>query len=134
MNNQPVITKVHIILTVSDISKSRMFYNLLFNITPIVDESNICEFQLTENLILGLQNEDLKLKNFDPDIYMRFAQNKHTGGEEIYIEHSDAEGIHTKALQLGCLELSPFKERNWGHKVGYSINHDGHILAFAEAI
>lgn len=130
MNLFNEIGKIHFILFVKDLNKCKMFYELLFERKPIVDENNICEFELNSNSILGLMTKDLTDKIFESD-FSYLMPNKIKHGNEIYIECVNAEEMHKKALQLGCLEISPFQEREWGHCVGYSVNHEGHILAFA---
>lgn len=130
MNNKSDLSRIHFILDTDDLGKSRMFYSLLFDTEPIVDENNIVEFEIVPGVILGLQTAGLKDKLFDADIYSKYRNSK-SGSSELYIECINAEEMHKKALSLGCLELSPFSKRNWGAEAGYSINHDGHILAFA---
>ena len=41
---------------------------------------------------------------------------------------------HARALAAGARELSPLALRNWGHEVAYSLDPDGHVLAFAAAV
>ncbi|MBN1302296.1 MAG: VOC family protein [Melioribacteraceae bacterium] len=124
------VRKLHTILLVNDLQKSKAFYKLLFNLNPVVDTENIVEFEIGTNLILGLQTIDLPSKIFDYDVFAKYP-NTSAGIHEIYIECENAEEMHEKAKQYGCIELSPFQKREWGHYTGYSINHDGHILAFA---
>ena len=122
--------KIHTILTVNDLNKSKMFYRLLFELDPIIDEENIVEFELNEFFILGLVKKELPEVLFDTELLIKYKLNQ-TSTAELYFECSNAQEMHKKALQLGSLELTPFKERDWGHKVGYSVNHDGQVLAFA---
>ncbi len=122
--------KLHVILISSDLAKSKMFYSLLFDTQPIVDEENIVEFEIVPGFIIGLATDELQTKLFDPDIFAKYRNNSGSNAE-LYIECENAEEMHKKALSLGCLELSPFTKRDWGDEVGYSINHEGHILAFA---
>jgi uncharacterized glyoxalase superfamily protein PhnB len=124
--------KVHTILTVNDLHKSKMFYRLVFDLDPIVDEENIVEFELNDSFVLGLQLSSLTEKLFDQEVAAKFNLLK-TSSAEIYIQCDNAEAMHQKALQFGCLELSPFQERYWGQSVAYSVNHDGHVLAFAKS-
>ncbi|MBU1098250.1 MAG: hypothetical protein CVV23_02490 [Ignavibacteriae bacterium HGW-Ignavibacteriae-2] len=130
MNLQNKIGKVHFIILVQDLKKCKMFYELLFQKKPVVDENNICEFELNPYSILGLMTKDLTDKIFESD-FSYLMPNKIKHGNEIYIECANAEEMHKKALQLGCLEISSFQKRAWGQSAGYSVNHEGHILAFA---
>jgi uncharacterized glyoxalase superfamily protein PhnB len=50
---------------------------------------------------------------------------------ELYLVVPYAETFHTRAISAGGRELSPLELRDWGHWVAYSMDPDGHILAFA---
>lgn len=50
---------------------------------------------------------------------------------ELYLLLSDAGAFHQRALSSGAQELSPVMPRNWGYTAGYSLDPDGHVLAFA---
>lgn len=134
MSNQKLSKSiVHVMVKVENLEKSKMFYSLLFETDPIVDEENICEFKINKHTIMGLVTDNLIDGILDKELVSSSTMNK-KGFVEIYIETKDAEKYHQKALQLGCLEVSPFSERSWGHRVGYSQTHDSTILAFAESI
>jgi len=45
------------------------------------------------------------------------------------VENPDA--YHLRALAVGARELSPMAPRDWGDLVAYSLDPDGHVLAFA---
>ncbi len=51
---------------------------------------------------------------------------------ELYLTIPDAGAFHQRALAAGAKELSPLAMRNWGHLVAYSLDPDGHVLAFSE--
>ena len=36
-----------------------------------------------------------------------------------------------RAIEFGAREVSPLALRDWGHSVAYSLDPDGHVLAFA---
>jgi uncharacterized glyoxalase superfamily protein PhnB len=38
---------------------------------------------------------------------------------------------HGRALVAGASELSPLLQRSWGHMAAFSLDPDGHVLAFA---
>ena len=52
---------------------------------------------------------------------------------EVYLTVPDAAAFHRRALAAGAAELSSLSERTWGDLVAYSLDPDGHVLAFAEA-
>jgi len=50
---------------------------------------------------------------------------------ELYLVVPDPEVWHARALAGGARELSPLALRDWGDRVAYSLDPDGHVLAFA---
>jgi hypothetical protein len=50
---------------------------------------------------------------------------------ELYLVVDDPGDYHARALRAGARELSPLRERDWGHDAAYSLDPDGHVLAFA---
>jgi uncharacterized protein len=57
-----------------------------------------------------------------------------TPRSELYLLVDDARISHQRALAAGARELSPVIRRDWDHAVGYSLDPDGHVLAFATVI
>ncbi len=50
---------------------------------------------------------------------------------EIYLVVDDPLSYHRRAIEAGAREISDLEERSWGHRVAYSIDVDGYVLAFA---
>jgi uncharacterized glyoxalase superfamily protein PhnB len=50
---------------------------------------------------------------------------------ELYLLVEDPAGHHARALATGARELSPMQARDWGHVAAYSLDPNGHVLAFA---
>ena len=50
---------------------------------------------------------------------------------ELYLLVADPEASHARAIAAGARELSPVAPRDWGHRAGYCLDPDGHVLAFA---
>ena len=50
---------------------------------------------------------------------------------ELYLVVDDAPVYHQRALTAGARELSRVMRRDWGHDAGYTLDPDGHVLAFA---
>ena len=50
---------------------------------------------------------------------------------ELYLVVQDPLGHHDRALAAGARELSPLTERTWGDHAAYSLDRDGHVIAFA---
>jgi uncharacterized glyoxalase superfamily protein PhnB len=50
---------------------------------------------------------------------------------ELYLRVNDPTTFHQRAIKYGAKELSPVDKRNWGDIAGYSLDSDGHVIAFA---
>ena len=125
--------KTYFIIYVENFEKTKIFYEVLLDIKPIVDEPGMCEYELPNGATLGIMPNSSLEKLFGSD-YIVNEKKKSTPKFELYFQVDDPEAFHKKAKQLGALELRKFKKMDWGDKVAYSINHDGHILAFAAKI
>jgi len=53
---------------------------------------------------------------------------------ELYLLVQDPLQHHQRALAAGAIELTGLEDRDWGHRAAYSLDPDGHVLAFAEEI
>lgn len=86
------------------------------------------EFELGENCVLGLMPWTNISRLFD-----RPAPNPINGEllAEVYLLVDDPGRYHERALAAGAIELSPLAPRDWGHRVAYSVDWDGHVIAFA---
>lgn len=127
------MNKTYFIIYVEDLEKTKMFYELLFDIKPIIDEPGMCEFKLLDGSTLGIMPNTSLEKLFGTDFKIEKSR-KSLPQTELYFLLQDALTFHKKALQLGATEIREFAEMDWGAKVAYSLNHDGHILAFAQKI
>jgi hypothetical protein len=50
---------------------------------------------------------------------------------ELYLVVDVPDAFQQRSLACGATELSPVMPRSWGHAAGYSLDPDGHVLAFA---
>lgn len=51
---------------------------------------------------------------------------------ELYLKMENPNEYIKRGIKLGGKEISKLKNRDWGDKVGYISDLDGHIIAFAE--
>lgn len=121
----------HFILYVRDQTAARRFYESVLARAPTLDASGMTEFALGPNHVLGLMpgagiKRLLGERLPDPSIA---AGNPRC---EVYLVVEDAGPYHARALAAGAIELSQLAPRDWGHRVAYSLDPDGHVLAFAE--
>lgn len=123
--------KAHIILYVSDQEQATSFYSELFKVKPHLDVPGMTEIQISENLVLGLMPEK-GIKSLLGEVLPDPSKGSGTPRAELYIRAQNADSLHQLAIKLGAKELSPLVSRNWGEKVAYSMDRDGHVLAFAK--
>lgn len=119
------------ILYVVDQEKSKLFYEKLLALTPSLHVPGMTEFNLSPHCKLGLMPENGIAK-----ILNNKTPHPSSGNGiprcELYLKVPDAITYFKRGLTLGAKEISPFTQRDWGDKVGYLADFDGHIVAFAE--
>ena len=127
------IKAIETILYVENQQASTMFYEKLFRQKPDLDVPGMTEFKLAENFKLGIMpNSGIAkiLANKTPDP-------KSGNGIprcELYLHVDNLASEFENALAIGAKFISPISDRDWGDRVCYFADLDGHILAFAEQI
>ena len=120
----------HFILYVRDQAASRAFYERALAFAPRLDVPGMTEFALPGGGVLGLMPED-GIRRLLGDKIPDPAQASGIPRAELYLLVEDPAAHHARALAAGARELSPLQARNWGHVAAYSLDPDGHVLAFA---
>jgi uncharacterized protein len=120
----------HFILYVRDQDLSASFYSRVLGIAARLHVPGMTEFDLPGGGVLGLMPEQgiralLGAGLPDP------AGAHGVPRAELYLVVADPESYHRRALGAGARELSPLQDRDWGHTAAYSLDRDGHVLAFA---
>lgn len=122
----------HFILYVADQARSAAFYAAALGIAPRLDVPGMTEFALPSGAVLGLMPEAGIARLLGPALPDPAAA-RGTPRAELYLVVPDAAVRHACALAAGATELSPMRPRAWGHVAAYSLDPDGHVLAFAIA-
>jgi catechol 2,3-dioxygenase-like lactoylglutathione lyase family enzyme len=121
------------ILYVADQKRSTEFYRRLLLIDPALEVPGMTEFELSPNLKLGIMPENGIAK-----IIGNKTQHPANGSGiprcEIYLLLEDILPYYERAKELNALPISEIATRDWGHKVCYFSDPDGHIIAFAQSI
>ena len=120
----------HFILYVRDQAASSVFYAKVLGLHPSLDVPGMTEFTLAGGGVLGLMPEAgirrLLGENLpDPALAAGIPR------AELYLIVDDPGACHQRALACGARELSGLAPRDWGHQAAYSLDPDGHVLAFA---
>jgi len=119
-----------IILYVKDQEKSREFYQRLLEQAPVLDVPGMTEFIIAAGLRLGLMPE----RNIEKIICPALPQPVSGTGIprcELYLVVDDPDRKYRLALSAGATAVSAAKARDWGDRVAYCADPDGHVIAFA---
>ncbi len=121
------------ILYVADQELSCKFYQNLLRCKPTLHVKGMTEFQLFGNCTLGLMPNAgiakiLTEKVPHPDKGINIPRC------ELYLRVNDVQFEYDHAVKSGAKLISAIADRNWGDKVCYFADLDGHIIAFAEKL
>lgn len=121
----------YFILYVADQDRSTAFYRQALAIEPRLQVPGMTELELGDGAVLGLMPEQgirrlLGAALPDP------ATANGVPRAELYLLVNDAEAALRRAVAASARALSPVQARDWGHRAGYCLDPDGHVLAFAE--
>lgn len=127
------IQAIEIILYVNNQQASADFYTKLFRQNPALSVPGITEFELAGNCKLGLMPNKgiakiLAGKTPHPD------EGNGIPRCELYFHVDNVEQEFENAIKVGAKLISPIENRDWGDRVCYFSDIDGHIIAFAEKI
>ena len=127
------VIKTHFILYVQDQARSTAFYSQVPDCQPSLDVPGMTEFALSNHVILGLMPLS-GVQRLLGDKLPELTRSMSGPCCEIYLLVSHPLDYHRRALEAGAVELSALEKRDWGHRAAYSLDPDGHVLAFAEQI
>src|SRR5512135_252545 len=131
--NSTSIVKTHFILYVEDKTRSTAFYSHVLNCQPTLNVPGMTEFILSKDTILGLM-PIVGIKRLLGDKLPDPAHGVGIPRAELYLVVQHPLDYHRRAIEAGAIELSGLEDRDWGHRVAYSLDPDGHVIAFAEQI
>jgi len=121
--------EVFFLLYVADQTRSARYYREVLDLEPIVDVTGITEFRLRDGCVVAVMPLASARKLLGEAV---FGSTSKVPKAEVYLVVDEPERYHRRALERGGIELSPMQKRNWGHRAAYSMDPDGHVLAFAE--
>lgn|SRR5690554_4704490 len=124
------IRLIETILYVNDQEKSCNFYSKIFRKPPDFHVPGMTEFIFAENCKIGLMPNKGIAKILGDKM-----PHPETGNGiprcELYLYVDDIEKEFENALNSGATLISEIADRDWGDRVCYFADPDGHILAFA---
>jgi len=124
---------IEFILYVSDQERSKTFYKTLLHSEPVLDVIGMTEFALTDSCKLGLMPN----KGIARIIGETLPHPESGTGIprcELYLIVEDAREAFKHAMHCGARLVSPVADRDWGDRVGYVADPDGHVVALAQSI
>lgn len=125
------VREVLFVFYVADQGRSSSFYRALLGVKPSLDVPGMTEFPLTGSGRLGLMPEK-GIANLLGGAIPNPALASGIPRSELYLVVDDAAKYYDCALANGAQEVSPLQQRDWGDRVAYCLDLDGHVLAFAE--
>jgi catechol 2,3-dioxygenase-like lactoylglutathione lyase family enzyme len=125
-----VVGPAHLILYVVDQAVATAFWTAVLDQPPALDVPGMTEFRLTEGTVFGLMPEADIVELLGPTLPDP-AEARGTPRCELYLVVDDPAAYHDRALAAGARELAPLAPRSWGDMAAYSLDPDGHVLAFA---
>jgi catechol 2,3-dioxygenase-like lactoylglutathione lyase family enzyme len=124
--------RAHFILYVADQGAATQFWRAVLDAPPTRDVPGMTEFSLGSGAVLGLMPEAGIRALLGPVLPDPAGARGHPRAE-LYLTVDDPAAYHRRALAAGAMELSPPARRSWGDEAGYSLDPDGHVIAFAGA-
>lgn len=115
------------VLYVGDQERATSFYHAVLDTTPRLNVPGMTEIDLPGGAALGLMPVSgirRLLPNLPEDDGRRISRC------ELYMAVDDPAAYHGRVLANGGQELSALAPRDWGDEVAYSMDLDGHVLAF----
>ena len=119
-----------LIFYVRDQNSATEFYRRVLEREPRLHTVGMTEFQLTGSSVLGLMPET-GIKRLLGDRLVDPATANGAPRAELYLRVDGPAAYHQRVLEHGGQELDELKPRNWGDVAAYSLDLDGHVLAFA---
>ncbi len=127
----PPARSVLLILYVKDQAASAAFYRAVLGRPPSLDVPGMTEFEVGAQARLGLMPE-AGIRRLLGEALPDPGRANGIPRSEVYLVVQNPVEYHRRAVEAGAAELSPVTPRGWGDDVGYSLDPDGHVLAFAK--
>ena len=124
--------QVEFILYVADQDRSTAFYSSLLGVQPSLHVPGMTEFTL-DGCKLGLMPESGIARIITPAL-PHPASASGVPRCEIYLLVEELAPIVARAERAGAGTVSTAADRDWGHRVAYFSDPDGHVIAIAQPI
>jgi len=126
------VRKAHFIIYVADQQRAMEFYSRTLGCTPRLHVKGMTEFDAA-GAVLGIMPETSASRLLNIELET-FEARRGVPRSEIYLVVDEPASYHARAIAAGAVEISPLASRDWGHEAAYSLDPDGHVLAFAREL
>lgn len=124
--------QAEVILYVRDQQRSRDLYRVLLGREPVLDVPGMTEFDLG-GCTLGLMPSSGIARIITPAL--PHPDDGHGVPRcELYLRVADLDAAIVRAEQAGLAVISPAADRDWGDRVAYFADPDGHVIALAATL
>jgi len=124
---------VGFILYVADQARSTAFYSTLLAKAPMLNVPGMTEFALSDGCDLGLMPET-GIASIISGPLRHPADGAGIPRCELYLVMDDLNEAMRRAESAGARPVSPASDRDWGHRVAYFADPDGHVIALASIL
>lgn len=124
---------VEFILYVANQERSKDFYEYVLQSLPVLHVPGMTEFMLADNCKLGLMPET-GIAKILTDKTPHPASGNGIPRCELYLYTKNIEVFYQRLKTSDASEISPVIDRDWGDRVCYFSDPDGHIIAIAERL
>ena len=121
-----------IILAVSDLQRSLRFYRRVFDWQETVNTPGYVEFQLPNDLRLGLYLREGFARNVGQMPLL--VPEAGLTSTEVYFQTADLAGLIARLEEAGARKLSPLALRDWGDEAAYFADPDGNVIVAARTV
>ena len=139
----PIIA-TEFILYVADQPRSTAFYRTLLGKGPSLDVPGMTEFELSTAGSSASDPAEVRVKlGLMPEagiarIISGPLPHPSTGAGvprcELYLLVGDLHVAVQRAVRAGAVVVQPAADRDWGHRVAYFADPDGHVIALAAVV
>jgi len=119
----------HFILFVADQAAATAFYSEVLAAVPRLNVPGMTEYDLGADAVLGLMPE-AGIRRLLPELPDPASVRSAPRGE-LYLLVDDPEAHLARLVAAGGRHLDDVAPRDWGHRAGYGLDLDGHLVVFA---
>lgn len=124
------ISATEFILYVANQVTSTAFYSILLAREPVLNVPGMTEFDLGHGTKLGLMPEQGIARIISGPL-PHPSKGQGVPRCEMYFVLDDLDDALQRAMRAGAVVVDPATDRDWGHRVAYFADPDGHVVALA---